>query len=77
MHAPDIRDHEMHEEYFEVAPELFERIAEIKTRGDRVIAVGTTMVRTLESLPLLWPRIREQVKCSEAAVDYWESITVS
>ena len=47
--ADDIKDHEMHSEYFEVTEEAAEKINAAKARGNRVIAVGTTSVRTLES----------------------------
>lgn len=72
MNTADIRDHEMHEEYFEVTAELFERIAELKNTGSRVIAVGTTMVRTLESLPCLWPMVRDQIRVSDMTRMYWD-----
>ena len=47
--AENIEEHEMHSEYFEVSPEAAKHINEVKCRGGRVIAVGTTSVRTLES----------------------------
>ena len=47
--AEDIRDHEMHSEYFEVTEEAAAKVNAAKDRGSRVIAVGTTSVRTLES----------------------------
>lgn len=46
----DIRDHPMHEELCFVPPETVEAIRETRKRGGRVVAVGTTVVRTLESL---------------------------
>ncbi|MBQ3575499.1 MAG: tRNA preQ1(34) S-adenosylmethionine ribosyltransferase-isomerase QueA [Clostridia bacterium] len=45
----NIEEHEMHSEYFEVTEEAAERINAARERGNRVIAVGTTSVRTLES----------------------------
>jgi len=45
----NIEEHEMHSEYFEVTPEAAERINATRQRGGRIIAVGTTSVRTLES----------------------------
>src|SRR5579859_997856 len=45
----DIRDHTMHREYLEVPPETCRAVAEAKGRGKRVIAVGTTAVRSLEA----------------------------
>ena len=47
--AEDIEDHVMHSEYYEVTEEAAARINAVKARGGRVIAVGTTSVRTLES----------------------------
>ena len=45
----NIEEHEMHSEYFEVTEEAAAKINAAKARGNRVIAVGTTSVRTLES----------------------------
>ena len=45
----DILSHHMHSEYYEVSEESAERINKAKREGRRVIAVGTTSVRTLES----------------------------
>lgn len=44
-----IDDHEMHREIWEVPVEAAEAVAECRERGGRVVAVGTTVVRTLES----------------------------
>lgn len=44
-----ITDHKMHSEYYEVGDEAAEIINRAKKEGRRVIAVGTTSVRTLES----------------------------
>jgi S-adenosylmethionine:tRNA ribosyltransferase-isomerase len=38
----------MHAEWFELSAETVEKIRETKARGGRVIAVGTTVVRSLE-----------------------------
>lgn len=45
----DIDDHIMHSEYYEIGEETARIVNETKKRGNRVIAVGTTSVRTLES----------------------------
>jgi len=47
--ADDITEHHMHSEYYEVSEEAAEKINRAKLEGRRVIAVGTTSVRTLES----------------------------
>ena len=44
-----ITDHKMHSEYYEVKEDAAEIINAAKREGRRVIAVGTTSVRTLES----------------------------
>ena len=45
----DILSHHMHSEYYEISPESAEKINKAKKEGRRIIAVGTTSVRTLES----------------------------
>lgn len=47
--ADNLEDHEIHSEQFEVDSENAAIINETKDKGKRVIAVGTTSVRTLES----------------------------
>jgi len=46
----DIKDHQMHSEYFEVCQETVDKIVTTKANGGRIVAVGTTAVRTLESI---------------------------
>ena len=45
----EIADHVMHAEYIEVSDEVVEKITATKKSGGRVIAVGTTSVRSIES----------------------------
>ena len=40
----------MHKEYYHISPATCEAINEAKARGNRVIAVGTTSVRVLETI---------------------------
>lgn len=46
----DIREHPMHTEWYELSHETAEQINRVKREGGRVIAVGTTTCRVLESL---------------------------
>ena len=55
--AENIADHIMHEEFCEIPPETAEAINAAKERGGRVVAVGTTVVRTLESFAQRWGKI--------------------
>lgn len=43
-----LEDHHMHQEYFEIPQETVEVIQQAKKSGHRVIALGTTVTRTLE-----------------------------
>ena len=45
----NIEEHHMHSEYFEVTEDAAKRINAARERGGRIVAVGTTSVRTLES----------------------------
>lgn len=47
--AEKVTDHEMHTEHYEISPAAAEIINAAKREGRRVIAVGTTAVRVLES----------------------------
>ena len=46
----DVNDHHMHSEFYMVSQEAADIINETKKRGGRVISVGTTSTRTLESV---------------------------
>ena len=46
----DIRTHQMHSEFYTIGEETAERINRARANGGRVIAVGTTSVRTLETV---------------------------
>lgn len=49
LRVDDIREHRMHAEYLRVSPETCDKINVAKNEGRRVVAVGTTVVRTLET----------------------------
>ncbi len=46
----NVTDHHMHSEYYEIPQEAADLINETKRAGKRVIAVGTTSTRTLETV---------------------------
>lgn len=48
----DILNHKMHSEHYHLSEETAEKINRTKASGGRVIAVGTTSCRTLESMEL-------------------------
>ncbi|MFY2764087.1 tRNA preQ1(34) S-adenosylmethionine ribosyltransferase-isomerase QueA [Arenimonas sp. MALMAid1274] len=49
MRAESVHDHQMHSEWLNVGAELCQQIARTRAAGGRVVAVGTTVVRALES----------------------------
>lgn len=49
VRAADLDDHPMHAEHYCVGPALVEQVAQARQRGAPVVAVGTTVVRALES----------------------------
>ncbi len=57
--AEKIEDHQMHSEHYHLPKETADLINETKKNGGRVIAVGTTSCRTLESVGTFCGEIRE------------------
>jgi S-adenosylmethionine:tRNA ribosyltransferase-isomerase len=49
VRVDNIEDHEMHSEHIAVTSEVCETVREVKAAGKRVIAVGTTSLRSLEA----------------------------
>jgi len=48
VRVSDIRDHRIHSEWYSISKETADMINESKRKGHRIVAVGTTAVRTLE-----------------------------
>ena len=44
-----VEEHTMHQEWFEVSEDVVKQIQDVRQRGGRVVAVGTTVARSLES----------------------------
>jgi len=55
----DTKDHKMHEEYYEISKESADILNKAKLEKSRIIAVGTTVVRTLESNFLKFNEFKE------------------
>ncbi len=49
VRVDDVTKHKMHQEWFEIGENVIEKIKQTQNRGGRVIAIGTTTVRALES----------------------------
>ena len=46
----NLDEHEMHSEYYQFSQEAADTLKQVKAKGGRVIAVGTTSIRTLETI---------------------------
>ncbi len=46
----NIKEHKMHAEYYSVEPEVWQKITDAKKFGKKIFAVGSTSVRTLETI---------------------------
>ncbi|MBE6742030.1 MAG: tRNA preQ1(34) S-adenosylmethionine ribosyltransferase-isomerase QueA [Ruminococcaceae bacterium] len=55
----DVTNHKMHSEFYQIPKETSELINQTKKNGNRVISVGTTSTRTLESVASKYGEIKE------------------
>ncbi|RRD32648.1 tRNA preQ1(34) S-adenosylmethionine ribosyltransferase-isomerase QueA [Streptococcus minor] len=46
----NVEEHEMHSEYYQLSQEAADTLNQVKKNGGRVVAVGTTSIRTLETI---------------------------
>jgi S-adenosylmethionine:tRNA ribosyltransferase-isomerase len=49
VRADDLADHVMHKEFYQVSQATVDAVQQARARGGRVVAIGTTAVRALES----------------------------
>ena len=74
VQAENIEDHRIHCEWAELSSETARAINETKLAGGRVIAVGTTVVRTLESAAKIALGYRPCDEIPGGAVCGWQSV---
>ncbi|HXZ27607.1 MAG TPA: tRNA preQ1(34) S-adenosylmethionine ribosyltransferase-isomerase QueA, partial [Terriglobales bacterium] len=58
LHVERVEEHTMHREWFQIAPAAAQAIERARQNGRRIVAVGTTTVRTLEHAALQSPEGR-------------------
>jgi len=76
--TPDITQYDIHAEQIEITNQTFVQLANAKITGKPVLAVGTTVARTLETLPYARKRISQEQKeflFSEEVVSYRNALT--
>jgi len=75
----DITKYNIHSETVEINLDTFEKIATYKSENRPIIAVWTTVTRTLESLPYLWLEIKNNQeiisKLSQNTINFWNNRT--
>ena len=54
-----VEDHEMHSEFYSMSREVADKLNETRKNGGRIIAVGTTSTRTLETIANLYGEFKE------------------
>ncbi len=54
-----VEDHEMHSEYYQMSKEVAELLTKTKKENHRIIAVGTTSTRTLETIMTKYHEFKE------------------
>lgn len=69
--SEEIKDHEMHSEFISVKKDVIKNLLAKKKDGGKIIAVGTTSVRTLESLYYIG-ELLEQNGVSDLKVGQWQ-----
>ena len=59
VQVDNILEHKMHTEYYEMSEETARILTETKNNGNKIIAVGTTSVRTLETIMTKYGEFKE------------------
>jgi S-adenosylmethionine:tRNA ribosyltransferase-isomerase len=75
----DIRQHSLHAEIITVDRNIFETIYQQKTQNHKIITIGTTSTRSIESLPILRHVLSKEQKskhCSQKCQSRRDSITI-
>jgi S-adenosylmethionine:tRNA ribosyltransferase-isomerase len=68
----NVEDHPMHSEYCKLGPEVAEQINRAKLDGRRIIAVGTTSVRVLETAACQKSKVQNPKSKSDLRLRTWD-----
>jgi len=74
VQVENIEDHQIHREWAELPPETARAINETRLNGGRVIAIGTTVVRTLESGAKIALGFKPCDEIPEGSVCGWQTV---
>ena len=59
VEVEDVKNHKMHSEYYEMSEETAKVLNDAKKNNKKIVAVGTTTTRTLETILNLYPEFKE------------------
>ena len=59
VEVEDVKKHKMHSEYYEMSEETAKVLNDAKKNNKKIVAVGTTTTRTLETILNLYPEFKE------------------
>src|SRR5690606_7823515 len=65
VRAERVEDHRMHAEHYRIGEDVAVAVDDVRARGGRVIAVGTTVTRALESAAAGARRVRPQAAATD------------
>ena len=71
----DIKKYDIHAETIQIDSDIWSRIASHKMENKPLLAVGTTVTRTLESLPYLWVAYNKNITCDTETTTYRNTLT--
>jgi S-adenosylmethionine:tRNA ribosyltransferase-isomerase len=74
VQVENIEEHQIHREWAQLSPETARAINETRLAGGRIIAIGTTVVRTLESAAKIALGYRPADAIPEDAVCGWQAV---
>jgi len=74
VQVEDIEAHQIHREWAQLSPETARAINETRLAGGRIIAIGTTVVRTLESAARIALGYRPADEVPDDAVCGWQTV---
>lgn len=66
VRVENVAEHKMHHEWYAITPELVQTVADTRAAGGRIVAVGTTSLRALESAATACGQL--QAGCSETDI---------
>ncbi|USN57672.1 MAG: S-adenosylmethionine:tRNA ribosyltransferase-isomerase [Candidatus Peribacteria bacterium] len=75
VHVDDITQYDIHSEEIIIPQSIFATIADYKLGEKNIIPVGTTMVRTLESLPYTYILLYDDLILTDSQRNFRETLT--